>query len=337
MSNKKISLSELETKLGDIDIPDEDLRQFFDANPSQARPFQPALSINTELVDVSIEEEPRVESGIVSGFINSIARFRRRKRFNRDRKAHPERRVLVSEGDSWFQFPFFLDDVIDQVLDCRQFNVLSVGAAGDTLKNMILENPEYLDHLDEVFDSVKGFVFSGGGNDILGDDDQGEPVLKRLVRNFDANLTPEQHLIDGEVDAQFKFIKNCYQTLIDDIRSEFPTLPIFIHGYGYVFPGNFDISDRRHPFYADEEQWIAGPLKAKNISDPKFQRNIVRHLLDRFYQMQTELVQANTHIHQIDVRETVAAVNEWNDEIHPNDEGFRKVGAEFIRVINSVI
>ena len=71
---------------------------------------------------------------------------------------------IVSEGDSWFQYPFLLDDVIDQLFD--QFAIFSLDAAGDLLQDMKKQ--------DELSGAITAeqpqvVLLSGGGNDLLGD------------------------------------------------------------------------------------------------------------------------------------------------------------------------
>lgn len=333
MPNDKLTFSELEEKLINIDISDKELQKYFISNKEHARPFEPALKIDPNRVEVEEADEIRVEAGIVSGFINRVSRLRRRRRFRANRDKFPERKTLVSEGDSWFQFPFFLEDVIDHL--SSDFNIYSTGAAGDTLRNMILRDPEYIDALDDLDGAADGFVFSGGGNDIIGEDGDGEPVIKKLVKDFDPGLSPEQHLIEDAVNDRFSFIRKCYEILIKDIHSEFPNLPIFLHSYGFVFPGNFSDDDTRDPFYADEDEWIAGPLSGKGITDPMFQRDIIKILLNRLRTLQGQL--AGNDVHPIDVLESLPSVNQWNDEIHPNDAGFAIVADKFKSVIQSEI
>src|SRR5690606_29256958 len=89
--------------------------------------------------------------------------------------------VLVSEGDSWFQFPFLIEDVIDQ-LD-PDFLIWSLDAAGDTSDNMVNRHPEYMQGLNkQKANNVAGFLFSGAGNDVIGEDLRGEPVLGKLLK-----------------------------------------------------------------------------------------------------------------------------------------------------------
>ncbi|HOT82371.1 MAG TPA: hypothetical protein PLQ12_03605, partial [Candidatus Defluviicoccus seviourii] len=144
----------------------------FDRDASGA--FAPSVVPNPDLVERAEEQRG------VMDWANSLARTRRHLRFNRRLNTGVALPVLVSEGDSWFQFPVFLEDVIDCLGD--DYLIWSVDAAGDTLQNMVIDNPEYLDALDTQRDRVRAFLFSGAGNDIVGEDSDGVPVIEKIVR-----------------------------------------------------------------------------------------------------------------------------------------------------------
>ena len=71
------------------------------------------------------------------GVVNGLSRSRRKKRFERSVKKHSDRPIIVTEGDSWFQFPFLLKDVIDNLSD--HFSIYSVGSAGARTSEMVYE------------------------------------------------------------------------------------------------------------------------------------------------------------------------------------------------------
>ena len=70
--------------------------------------------------------------------------------------------LIAAEGDSWFQYPFCLKDVIDWVFET--FAVYCRSEAGDTLENMV-RRAEYLDALERTGGRV--LLLSGGGNDLV--------------------------------------------------------------------------------------------------------------------------------------------------------------------------
>ena len=170
VASERISMAELQARMTDLSIAESELRQYFIANPETSKPFSPSIIPDPARVEVAAPTDA-MEGAMVMDWANALCRLRRKRKFLHRRKQGDRRLVLVSEGDSWFQFPLFLEDVVDQVLP--DFNVWSVGAAGDTLQNMVLDNAEYLQALHKLRSDVRAFLFSGGGNDIVGEDENG--------------------------------------------------------------------------------------------------------------------------------------------------------------------
>ncbi len=132
----KLPLADLRRMLADPDVPEKELRRYLQAVKDGAGAFNPEVVPNPETVEIT-EDELALESAI--GFGNQICRFRRRKAFERRIARGDPAPVLVAEGDSWFQFPFLIDDVIDQL--GRDFNIWCISAAGDTAQNIVHQNP----------------------------------------------------------------------------------------------------------------------------------------------------------------------------------------------------
>ena len=202
---ERISFNELEEKLRDIDIDEEDLAEYFTADPSKSKPFAPVLQPNPETVEISEVDEFRIEGAFAMDWANGIARWRRQRRFQRRISRGDERLVLVSEGDSWFQFPIFLKDVIDRLT--KNFNVWSVGSAGDDLKNMVVEDPEYMEALEMHADRFHAFMFSGGGNDIVGEKSGGGSYLEQMLKPFEPGRPAEWYLQTQGFDERLAFIE----------------------------------------------------------------------------------------------------------------------------------
>src|SRR5262245_32759977 len=165
----------------DPKTPEDQIRQYFRADPDTSRPFAPSIIPDPEKVDVW-EPQTLAESEALGDLANSLARMRRQAIFDFNVALGDKRPIFVSEGDSWFEFPVFLDDVIDQL--GARYLIWSVDAAGDTLQNMVLDEPEYMVALRSQAGSVKAFLFSGAGNDVVGHDKQGGSILTAMLRPF---------------------------------------------------------------------------------------------------------------------------------------------------------
>ena len=163
---ERISMAELQRLMRDPSMPESELKQYFTADPNASRPFAPGIIPDPARVEVDPPSDA-LEAAMLTSWANGLSRLRRQEKFRARVTSGDTRSVLVSEGDSWFQFPIFLEDVIDQL--GGEFNIWSVDAAGDTLQNMVIDDAEYMHALREQDPAVRAFLFSGGGNDIVGE------------------------------------------------------------------------------------------------------------------------------------------------------------------------
>jgi GH24 family phage-related lysozyme (muramidase) len=268
---------------------------------------------------------------------NELAAWRRRNAFLARIEAKDPRPVLVSVGDSWFQFPIFLDDVIDQMGSA--YSIWSLDVAGDTLDNMILRQKRHLAGLKQWKGKAKVLLVSGGGNDIVGEDPDGVSVLTKILKPFSPGKPPEWYIETGEFKRRIASLEACFSALFTEVAAEFPGVPVICHGYDRAipaFPG-----DMRHPLWARQDAWLAGPLSNRlGIRDPKLQRDIVAALIDELNDMQIRLCGGNAagrhpNAWHVDVRGKVGT--RWADELHPTDDGFATVGNLFKTVLTSAM
>ncbi|MHA7773845.1 hypothetical protein [Roseibium sp. M-1] len=330
----KISLARYYEILADLNSSDEEIRRYSRIVKGQGG-FDFRLEPDpekVELVDGLMELENAMSIG------NGLARWRRRRVFMNRLNSDEKTPVLVSEGDSWFQFPMLIDEVIDQL--GPKYRIYSVGAAGDTAQNMVhgpLNNGgcEYMTALREVRDHVKAFLFSAAGNDIIGEDPQtGVAALYELIRPFNGDAGDVQgHINHGVLKDKLDFLRSAYRKMITDVRADpsFTQLPIVIHGYDYAFPYPHGNNDKRNPRYAANNEWLGEPLDDRKITDGKLRRNIIKYLVDELYVMLSGLAgqSKKTRIWVVDCRGALPKVTDWNDEIHATSKGFSKIADRF--------
>lgn len=333
---RRISMAELQRLIRDPAVPDTELRQYFTVNRNGSRPFAPGVIPNPARVEVDPPSDP-LEGAMLMSWANGLARLRRQERFQARVASGDTRAVLVSEGDSWFQFPIFLEDVIDQLAGA--FNIWSVDSAGDTLQNMVIDNAEYMKALRERAPAVRAFLFSGGGNDIVGTDARGNSIVAQVVRRFEPGRPAEWYLEPAALAQKLAFIESCYRTVLANVAAEFPALPVICHAYDYSIPGASD--DPRNPVWAGPDQWIGGPMRSLGIADPQLQRDIVRLMIDRLNERLKTLCGGNNaggafpNAWQVDARGAVGTL--WADELHPTDAGYGLVAARFAAVLRQAL
>jgi hypothetical protein len=125
-----ITLSKLRAMANDIDVPDEEIAQYILEDSSQASAFRPGVTINSDVVD-----DQGLEADVGAALFNHWDKRRRQRKYRRKIAGGWSGLKVVSEGDSWFQYPFLLKDVIDHLFD--DYAIFSLGAAGDLVSEML--------------------------------------------------------------------------------------------------------------------------------------------------------------------------------------------------------
>ncbi len=298
-----ISVKQLESMLLDIDVPDSAIRPYLVESLEESNPLHPVVKVNTAKVFTT-----PLEGAIALASLNGIARWRRQQRYRQKLEDWKGLRI-VSEGDSWFQYPFLLDDVIDNLFE--KYAIFSLDAAGDLISDMVKQNELVSAVVQEQPHAV---LLSGGGNDVLGGSRlaslippfaPGRPAAQYLSPNFQANL---------------QAVLSDYETLIVRLRAVKNDIRIICHSYDYAIPA--------------QGRWLGVPLARIGIEDPQLQREIVRLIVDRFHAELARLARKYPNMHVVDCRRVVQS-HRWHDELHPNNAGFKAVAALFDRAIGA--
>jgi hypothetical protein len=107
------------------------------------------------------------------GTLNRSADNRKLKKFHkkirqgfRDPTRYPDHKIVLVEGDSWFEYPVFLKDISNYLEEKPNLAIYSLAQGGDWVSNMI-SNLRY--EYDYVKIKPDVFIISGGGNDMVGD------------------------------------------------------------------------------------------------------------------------------------------------------------------------
>ena len=256
----------------------------------------------------------------------------------------PKRGLLIAEGDSWFDYPFY--DVLG-LLEADGYEVESVAHRGDTLEDMA-HDPGQVERLTRAFERVKergqkprAILLSGGGNDIAGDEfamlinhaNSGLPVL---------NTTVADGVIQERLRTAMASLVGVVTRLSEGHFQERPT--VVLHGYDYpvpdgrgwlggawILPGPWlEPGFRRKGHAAETAQGRSGVLEANT--------RVVRDLIDRYNLMLSGLVSdlaaaGLAHVRYVDLRGTLSAAlpsgykADWGNELHPTKPGFAKVTA----------
>jgi len=326
-----ITLGELIARLGDPAVDPKTLIPYLEVREGDRHNgLAPTLYPNPEVVRTDGPENAaaRARGDIGLGFLNGVYRTRRRILFEETRSKRPDAPILLAEGDSWFEYPVFLKDVVDCLIDDHRYNVFCLSSAGAELKTMLRteEYASYLKHLVGEGLKVKAFLLSAGGNDIVG------PELAKLLVKFKANSKPADLVQTGKLAAAVANIEKGYREIFADVHKVVPKLPILIHGYDYG-PALPDQGFQVPPL----DGWLGKPMREMGITEDKVQQGIVKIIMDAMNEMLRRLDQANAgvpDVHYVDNRNVVG--KHWHDELHPDDAGFGLVTKRFHAVIGKL-
>lgn len=299
-----ITQAELGELMLDVNVPDEEIARYLRLAPGKGGDaFTPVIEINPDLVR-------RSATGRMSLYpcFNSMAHWRREMRYRNKVSGWGGPR-LVSEGDSWEQYPFLLLDIWDN-LD-RDHAILSLGGAGDLVEDMI--------HQGELVEAViaerpHAVILSAGGNDLLG-----SGRLRLYLEPFAPGRAAEEYLGARFNEVLTQIVKD-YELLLGRVL-EVMKVPIFFHCYDYAVP----IGGR----------WLGQPMALHGIEDPQMQAAIIRAIVDRFFVALTAMTERAPfagHTHLVDCRGKLCPAL-WFDELHPTNEGFAIIAHEFRKAI----
>ena len=293
-------------KANDLKALDALKKYFKHADEPSPAPFMPTIELK--------ESRGTSEGSFAISLGNRIEKSRRKVRY-RKRLVNGDYHgpFIVSEGDSWFQYPFFLTDIIDVVSE--KFAVRSLGGAGHHFHDMVREN-EYGRFIDSETDFL---LISGGGNDLLAGGN-----LINLLRFYQGGMTAEE-VIDAQAFRQFlDRMLRLYRNMASPLLRDFSQLRILGHGYDRA------LARRGGP-------WLGKPLASRGVPEPLW-NEVVGHIMDGFNEIMQQLARDFPgKFHYVDCRGLVGDnPNSWHDEIHPRNSGYKRCAEAFVDKINEL-
>jgi hypothetical protein len=257
---------------------------------------------------------------------------------------------MLAQGDSWFNY-WIGHDVLYWLNHDYGHNIDNIAVAGSTLNDEVY-GPVPHDLLDfrqtnapsrlaELVDRIQSdkpqaLLISAGGNDIAG----GE--FFSFVNNSKSSLTPVNvGVLAGVMSPTFvKAYEDIIQAALDAAAlSSNNKMLIFTHGYDYPWPDGRGVLWIRGAI----GPWFDSTFNAKNFPNNSFsdllvRRGIVNQFIDALNSMLKSLeTKYPGKVFHIDARNTLKETTdyrkEWANELHPTDDGFRKIAAVFNAVI----
>ena len=317
-----------------------------------------------DINETTLKQQSDATTGVL-GFLNRKSTGKRRKRYYKliDQGFrsfdNTNKKLIVAEGDSWFQFPFFVRDIIDWLSDEPNYAVYSIAYGGDWFTN-ILYDEKYIEELSIHRPDV--FLISGGGNDFVGANRLAAMVMKGDCKR--PNSTPfyneffgrEKKAIQEQIQHGYQFILPSFYSFLWTIKAQYwklfyrlqksgkyPDMKIITQGYDYVIP-SFKINTKKwyalQPLVnkmAGTGGWLKRPLMIQGIQKDYDSRCIMKALIFEINLLFSHLATnfGFDNVYHIDCRGTAQTDEDWWDEIHLHSEGFAKIARAYKHCINN--
>lgn len=248
-------------------------------------------------------------------------------RFLEDLRDFPNAPSVLSEGDSWFGYPFG-KDLNDQIAELGSFNIRHFEKAGDELVDDMMDGRQkklITKALKE--NQFELMLYSGGGNDVVAKN------LENYISDDSSGVGPHNRVIKAATEARVQELKNKYIELIELVAEHQRKCPIVVHGYTGIIPSDegFEILG-----FKLTGPWVKPTLDKKGVP-PEQQADVINYIMDLFNRMLLSLSEQYENFHYIDLRVETLTKRDWANEIHPSSAGFKKLAVHYKDTLKELV
>ena len=250
---------------------------------------------------------------------------------------------ILAEGDSWFSFGSWkLQSLLRHLKFDQDTIIVSLAEPGDTLVHMadICGNPALEQQLAANGFKWDALLLSGGGNDVI---DNARFIVPKRSGPQSSAKPVEEYFDPDALRATLNGITRGYREIIklrDRADSPCPGVPLIAHTYDYCTPRN---APARFLFPV-LGPWLHTAFTAAKI-DPVRWNEISDFLIDALGSRLLSLQSRLPNFHVVDTRGTLTRAApgaieddaDWDNEIHPNRGGFKKIAGKVVAVVNAVL
>ena len=330
---------------------DIELDKLLNDNTFSAKDLRPILLRLFDKNDDSIRNDSGADKGKM-GKWNRKSYKKRQKLFWKKINKGNVSKIILAEGDSWFEYPKFITDIIDHLNKRKEYAINSLAYGGDWISNILYEQ-QYIEKLSLIKPDI--FLISGGGNDLVGGYRLAQLLNKRQDVNIPINLdlnNPADKLkfselcFNNEYFTLIQLFKLQYKLLFKSIEQEtdkFSNLKIITQGYDYAIPNSkigFGLNILRiaRPvtnWFIGNGKWLKTPLLLRGYENSKEQKAIVYGMIHYFNEMMIEVGSSYSNVYHIDSRGSVNENKGWYNELHPHSYEFKKIAKVYKKCIES--
>lgn len=230
---------------------------------------------------------------------------------------------VLAEGDSWFLYTVGLAIIFFVDRD-RKIEVMNLAAPGDEVRDMM--TPYQFNRLKRALrlgpapgDDFDFFLFSGGGNDLLG---QGR--FRCWLHQYEEGMTAQEVLNRDSLGTIMSYLRDRYQEIVDARDEISPSTRMLVHGYDFAYPSYDGV--------CGSGPWMKPGLVERDVPE-ELQRDVVREFLLVFRQMLESIVESNDNLQLVETQGVLTLEADWDNEIHPTKDGFKQLADKFIQII----
>lgn len=233
----------------------------------------------------------------------------------------PKSIKIVAEGDSWFDYPLS-KDIIDW-LAIEGYAIKNFSTHGDILENMVYgtkvdENTQNKKKsLDKLIEAIEKYepsfvLLSGGGNDVVGEN---------MIQFLNHSFSGYPHLRSKEfTDHINKYVKSTIRHFCERVWMSDSDIHILMDGYAYAKANG---KAYKKVWISWAGPWILPGFQQKGILNKSEHENIIKQMVDIFNDMLHTISDEFDNFHYIDLRPFFPNDNQWDNEIHLTNEGYK--------------
>ena len=260
-----------------------------------------------------------------------------------DPREYPLR--ILAEGDSWFSFGSWkLNSLLNHLRFRRPAAIVTLAHPGETISRMadVAGNPELDNWLSLPYGDIRwnAVLVSGGGNDVIDDAQKGRLVPPSAVEQ---PLMDARDYVDVDaLEALLERIGDAYAAIValrDRPSSPCIGVPLVTHAYDFVTPraapARFLVPLMGPWLYVAMVNAKIPTARWNGVSD--FILGALARRLEALEQRLPNFHVARTQgiLTRADFG-TTGNSNDWENEIHPNRRGFRKLARALARPIEAL-
>lgn len=270
-------------------------------------------------IDANNRERRAIERAIDQQREKTLTAYRARFRRFAVQRAEGGTKTIFAEGDSWFKYPLG-HAVISQLEGLIHTPIANFAWPGAETRELlgVHEREEIEKRLKDGPEPGKKWdvlLFSGGGDDIVGDQ-----MVLFLTRGAYDPQHPER-VLNGRFDEVLDLVMGAYQDLIN-LRDHLSANTLIVgHVYDYAWATN------KGACWAGP--WLQPSLNYALVPRGDDQHKVMIAMLDRFEARLQKVKAATTNFVIVPTHDTLHTEDEWANELHPKDHGFGLIAQKF--------